>query len=170
MRIRPEKPGDERAIRDVVTAAFGKDDEARLVDVLREDGDLRFSLVAEDDGGQIVGHLALSPVVTERGDQGLGMAPVSVLPARQNEGFGSALVRHALDAARCCGAGWIVVLGDPAFYARFGFTPAPRAGLTDEYNGGDAFQVVAIDPDAVPHGAGTVHYAKAFETRTGEDA
>ena len=99
--IRREQAGDEAAIADVVTRAFGHAEEARLTARLRTDGDAVVSLVAEEDG-HIVGHVLLS--IMSAPFRALGLAPLSVAPERQKSGIGGALVRAALDAARS--GGW----------------------------------------------------------------
>jgi putative acetyltransferase len=167
MVLRVEQAGDRAGIHAVVTSAFPTDAEARLVDRLRDAGDLSLSLVAVDPGSRIVAHIAFSPVTTARGDAGLGLAPLAVLPECQRCGIGSRLIREGLRRCREHGDGWIVVLGEPTYYARFGFEPAPRHGLHDEYGGGDAFQVLALQPGAVPRDAGLVRYAAAFASLDG---
>ncbi|MBN9523740.1 N-acetyltransferase [bacterium] len=156
--IRPERPADAGAIHAVVAAAFPTDAEAQLVKVLRDAGRLTISLVA-DDGGEVVGHVAFSPVTVDGVGGGLGLAPLAVIPERRGEGIGGRLVREGLEAARAAGAAFAVVLGESVYYSRFGFEPAARHGLTDEYGGGDAFQVVALG--GVP-GRGLVKYAPEF--------
>jgi len=109
---------DHREVFQLVSAAFGTQDEAELVNNLRAKGEIRYDWLAEEKG-KIIGHLALSemlaPVKT------LALAPVSVLPMRQGQGVGSALITKALMRAKA--DGWIcaVVLGDPNYYGRFGF-------------------------------------------------
>ncbi|MCQ0971726.1 GNAT family N-acetyltransferase [Paracoccus sp. TK19116] len=115
--LRPEDRADRHGIHALNHLAFGSEDEARLVDRLREDGDLDLSLVAAQ-GGTVLGHIALSRV--EAHFPALALAPVAVHPAMQRRGIGSALIRAAI-AARPDHA--IIVLGEPAYYARFGFAP-----------------------------------------------
>ncbi|WP_136652458.1 GNAT family N-acetyltransferase [Paracoccus aeridis] len=116
-RIRPETPGDTAAISDLLIRAFDGPAEARLVDQLRRDGDLDLSLVAVEDG-RIVGSIVLSPLRAPFPARAL--APVAVAPDRQRAGIGTALIAAAF-AARP--GHTIVVLGDPAYYARSGFRP-----------------------------------------------
>ncbi|MEQ9812738.1 MAG: N-acetyltransferase [Azospirillaceae bacterium] len=141
MSIRDEAPADRAVIRQIIEAAFagtphGSGTEGAIVDALRETGTLTVSLVAEADG-QIVGHVALSPVTVAGEDVGwFGLGPVSVRPERQGQGIGGALVRAGLTRLRAQGARGCVVLGDPGYYRRFGFThdPALRfAGAPPEY-------------------------------------
>lgn len=124
--IRPEQHSDRGAIDAVLRASFGGDDEARLVADLRRQGDLSLSLVA-DAAGSIIAHLGVSPLAGDA--EALALAPVAVTPGAQGRGIGGALVHEALVQA---GQTPVVVLGDPAFYSRFGFAPAdldsPYAG------------------------------------------
>ena len=161
--VRPERPGDEPAVRAILNASFPTGAEAKLVDLLREAGRLAVSLVAEADG-EVVGHVAFTPVTTERGETGAGLAPLAVAPAHRERGVGAMLVAAGLSACREAGFGWCVVLGDPHYYARFGFRPAQVVGLHDEYDGGPHFQVVELAHDALPVGAGLVRYAPEFDS------
>ena len=160
--IRPERAGDEAAIHGVVAAAFdghphSDGSEPGIVDALRADGDLAISLVAEE-GGAIVGHVAFSPVSVSDGCQGwFGLGPAAVDPARQGEGIGTALIERGLDLLRDRGAAGCVVLGDPAYYARFGFAHDPALtypGPPPEY-----FQRLVIGNSGAQ---GVVAYAGAF--------
>ncbi|MCA9297686.1 MAG: N-acetyltransferase [Phycisphaerales bacterium] len=161
MSIRTEAPEDRDAIHRLLVECFPTDGEANLVDRLRADGDLVISLVALVDH-QIVGHVACSPVTTARGATGLGLAPIAVATTHRRQGIAAHLVESAHDLAHAMGHAWIVVLGDPAYYARFGYAPASTHGLVDAYGGGDAFQVLALCDGAVPTGDGLVEYARAF--------
>ena len=126
--IREERPGDEDAIRALTAAAFenaphASGTEARIVDALRRDGDLALSLVAEADGS-IVGHVAFSPVRIDGQDGAFGLGPVSVVPDHQRRGIGRALIEEGLARLTDRRALACVLIGDPGYYARFGF----RAG------------------------------------------
>lgn len=126
MEIRAERPEHVEAIRSLTTAAFehaehGSQTEAAIIDGLRRAGALSLSLVAID-AGDIIGHAAFSPVMIDsRKVPWYGLGPVSVRPDRQGEGIGSALIRHGLELLRSSGAEGCVVLGEPAYYGRFGF-------------------------------------------------
>lgn len=160
--IRPEAPGEAAAIAGLVTAAFGQPQEARLVAALREAGALSVSLVAED-GGELVGHIALSPLSVQGAFMPgvLALAPLAVLPGRQGQGIGRTLVEAALAAARARGAKVVLVLGDPAYYRRFGFRPAAAIGLTPPWKvPPEAFQALTL---ASPWPRGLVRYHKAFD-------
>ena len=108
-------------MRLVHRAAVPTDAESKLVDAIRANGNATVSQVAVVNG-QIVGHILFSPVEVE-GARGLGLAPVAVLPEYQNQGVGGALIRVGIAACREIGARFIVVLGEPAYYRRFGFRP-----------------------------------------------
>jgi putative acetyltransferase len=159
--VRPEQPGDVDAISSVLVASFPGVDEARLVDLLREAGRLSISLVAETDG-KIVGHVGFSPVTVASGATGAGLAPLAVVEAQRRQGVAAELVRAGLAACSAAGFGWLVVLGEPEYYGRFGFRAASDFELSDEYGGGAAFQVLELAPEALPIGAGLVRYAPEF--------
>lgn len=160
MRIRPEKLSDVAAIRAVTAAAFAtashaSGTEPAIVDALRKAGALHFSLVAEDETG-VIGHVAFSPVLIDGQACGwFGLGPVSVHPSGQGQGTGSALIRHGLDCLRQEGAAGCVLLGDPAYYGRFGFRADPAltlAGVPPVY-----FQSLRLAAETMPHGAVTFH-------------
>jgi putative acetyltransferase len=159
--VHPERPGDAAAIHAVHAGSFPTDLEASLVDLLRAAGRLPVSLVAEVSGA-VVGHVAFSPVTAASGAVGAGLAPLAVSGPYRRQGIAAELVRRGLEACRAAGFGWAVVLGAPAYYSRFGFRPASEFGLSDEYGGGPAFQVVDLVPGALPAGAGLVQYAPEF--------
>lgn len=161
MQIRPEHPGDELAIRAVLTAAFPADAEARLVEALRSANRLAISLVAELDG-KVIGHIAFSPVTVDSKAQGLGLAPLAVIPEAQRRGVGSSLVQHGLARATRLGVGFVVVLGHAHYYPRFGFRRALERGLGNEYNADHSFQVMELLPDALPGDGGLVRYCAEF--------
>ena len=156
IQIRAAAGSDRDQVRAVVAAAFGQADEARLVELLHADGDVVVSLVAEE-AGQIVGHVLLSAMTAPF--RALGLAPVSVIPARQGAGVGSALIVEAVRLAREAGYAAVFVLGDQAYYGRFGFDVAAARGFASPY-AGDHFAVLALEPLSATTGA--VDYAPAF--------
>jgi putative acetyltransferase len=162
--IRPETPADVAAISDVLQAAFPTFAEARLVERLRAAGRVAISLVA-DGKQQILGHVLLSPVTIGGRDAGvrtLGLAPVAVRPALQRQGIGSRLILASLEQAQAAGATMVVVLGEPSYYARFGFARASDFGLANEYGAHDEFQVIFFDRASLPQESGPVCYAPEF--------
>ena len=162
--IRPETAADGDAIRHVNRLAFGQDDEARLVDALREAGYVQVSLVAER-AGQVVGHILFSDlaIITEAGTVGaLALAPMAVLPAFQKQGIGSALVRRGLDECRRQGHKIVAVLGHPHFYPRFGFSSKLASALASPFGDGDSWMAVELVPGALAGVAGRVNYPPPF--------
>ncbi len=132
MSIRLENAWDIPEVRRVVTAAFGRSAEARLVDMLRESDAFvpQLCLVAEQ-ASVIVGHIMYSHITLEADPavKVLALAPVSVYPAFQNRGIGSALIRETLSRADARGEPLVVVVGHPEYYPRFGFVPASTLGI-----------------------------------------
>jgi putative acetyltransferase len=160
--IRPETPRDLAEIRSIHAAAFGGPDEARIVDALRDAGALTVSLVAEDDGGRVVGHIAFSPVTVDGRVIGVGLAPVGILPSHQRLGIGDALCRAGLARARELGARACVVLGHAAYYPRFGFVRASaRFGLRWEGGHDESFFAMELVDGALTDVRGTVRYHPA---------
>jgi putative acetyltransferase len=148
LTIRNVTPNDEIAVRDLVTAAFPSDMEARLVHTLRHCGALVLEQVAVDGTGKIVGHVAYSRVTPAAIGPGQGMqiaclAPVSVWPDRQKSGIGSALIRASLERLKDLGEDLVLVLGPPAYYPRFGFDPVLARKVRGPY-AGDAFMALAL--------------------------
>lgn len=162
MDIRPEISADAGAISSVITSAFLKaghsdGNEAVIVEKLREAASLSISLVATEND-RIVGHVAISPVTVDgRSDGWFGLGPVAVVPDRQGHGIGSTLIEAGLDQLRVRGSRGCVVLGEPAYYGRFGFVHDPNlalAGVPPEY-----FQSLLFKGQPC---AGLVKYHPAF--------
>lgn len=141
----------------MVTAAFGRDDEARLVAALDEADDTIVSLVAVEDN-VIVGHALLSQMAAPF--PALGLAPLSVRPDCQGRSLGGALVRAALAEAATVGARAVFVLGDPDFYARFGFGAPQARGFASPYAGPHLMVLPLNGP--LPTPTGRIDYAPAF--------
>jgi len=158
--IRFAGPADHIAIDTVTTAAFGRPDEARLVGRLRTEGDAMFELVAEE-AGAVVGHILFSRLWADRDELYAALAPVSVAPGRQGTGVGSALVRTGLERAPQFGAMGVLVLGDPAYYGRFGFRRETALGVSSPYSALPAFQALALFEGAFEQPL-TVAYPSAF--------
>lgn len=163
--VRTEKPEDIAVIHQINSQAFGGPAEANLVDALRRNGKAVFSFVAEDNG-RIVGHILFSEVVIESEEQqirGIGLAPMAVSPERQNEGIGSRLVEHGLKAGREANQPFVVVLGHPEYYPRFGFVPASRFGIKSEYEVRDeVFMILELQEGSLEGFAGIAKYQSEF--------
>jgi putative acetyltransferase len=151
--IRREQPQDISTIREVNKRAFGQEQEALIVDKLRENCDSILSLVAIADD-QVVGHILFSPAVIE-GENGrllgTGLAPLAVLPEYQKRGIGSELVQAGVARIREGGCPYIIVLGHPEYYPRFGFEPASRFGISSEWEVADdeAFMILILNRRAM---------------------
>ena len=167
MNVRSEEPSDHRAIHGVHAASFPTVGEARLVDALRAAGLLCVSLVAVEQG-KVIGHVAFSRVSVLDATDGVGLGPVAVLPGYRQRGIGEQLIRDGLAACKRSSYGFVVVLGDPGYYRRFGFMPAGGWGLCDEYGGGEAFQALELRPGSIPADGGLVRYAPEFAAVGGE--
>lgn len=165
--VRTERSSDAKAVWTINERAFGRPDEAALVDALRETpGAISLVAVIED---RVVGHILFTPVRID-GPSGpisaAGLAPMAVLPAHQRQGIGSALVRAGLDACRRHGYKAVVVLGHPTFYPRFGFTPAAAMGLTCEWPAPpEAFMALELDAGALAGATGVVRYRPEFSAK-----
>jgi putative acetyltransferase len=165
IRIRAERPGEADAVRAIHLAASPTWMAAALVDRLRDDGDALISLIAEADG-EFFGHVLFSPVTLDppaKPIAGAALAPVAVLPAHRGRHLGSRLVLAGLESCREADVDFVVVLGDPVFYSRFGFRSAQRVGLDDPWNGGVAFQAVELKSGCLSGYRGLVRYPPAFE-------
>ncbi len=96
------------------------------------------------------------------GVAGLGLAPLAVRAAHRRRGVGALLVREGLAACDVHGAGYVVVLGDPAYYARFGFVAAALRGLGNEYGAHDEFMALELRTVGLPARGSIVRYAPEF--------
>lgn len=160
--IRREKPSDINAIDQVTKAAFASaayssGTESFIIKALRANGLLTISLVAEEEG-VVIGHVAISPVAISSGDEGwFGLGPVSVIPSRQGSGVGSGLIRAAIGGLKELHAAGCVVLGEPSYYGRFGFSANAR--LQYPHAPAEYFQVQSFTGQ-IPEG--TVEYDDSF--------
>lgn len=165
-------PGHEAHVTAVLESAFGRSDEARMVAALGAARAATVSLVAQippDDREQtpwpIVGHIALSPVTINGSSEprGLGLGPLAVAPAHQRKGVGAELVRTALRRACLLGYSYVVVLGHPHYYPRFGFEPASRFGLSyPEPTPDPVFMALELTSAALANVAGVVRFHPAL--------
>ncbi len=164
MQVRRERTGDAAAIHHVNQEAFANPAEARIVDLVRAQAEPIISLVAEEDG-EVAGHILFSPVtLVPRTDiLIMGLAPMAVLPHRQRQGIGSALVEAGLKECRALGAVGVVVVGHPEFYPRFGFAPASQLGLKCEFAVRDeVWMAMELVNDALRIPGGMIRYHRAF--------
>ena len=169
LQVRPEAPGDEPVIGGVHEAATGGLIEAGIVERLRV-GDAwlpDLSLVAERDG-TVVGHVVLSraALVDDAGGASpiLALGPISVLPALQRQGIGSALMWAALDAARARRERLVVLIGHAEYYPRFGFASARPQGVLPPIDrwSDPVWFALDLEPGGPPL-RGRVRYPDAFQ-------
>ena len=161
MRVRRERAGDAAAVSAVHRAAFGRPLEDELNRRLHEGPWWlpHFALVATDADGGVLGHVIGTRGWVDRAPA-LGLGPLGVLPDHQGRGCGSALVHALLGAAQARDETLVALLGDPAFYSRFGFRPAAEWGVAaPDPRWGEHFQVLALVDDAP---RGPFRYADPF--------
>lgn len=168
--IRAETSKDIAAIRHVLEMAFGQASEARLVEALRQVDALITSLVAVEKE-QIVGHIAFSAVFIESlhaTANAVALAPLAVLPTHQRRGIGGELVRRGLTQCRRAGHRVVLVLGEPAFYQRFGFIKASLHGICCPFDvPDDAFMAAELFPGALAGQSGSVKYRPELDLVSG---
>lgn len=162
--IRPEQAQDAPAVRHVHASAFPSIAEADLVDRLRANGRLEVSLVAELEG-RIIGHIAFSRVSFSPplGLLAYGLGPLAVVPGHERHAVGRRLVQNGLAECHAHDACMVVVLGDFAYYGRFGFERASRYGLRNEFGVEASFMVFMLEARAHPPPSTLVRYAAEFD-------
>jgi putative acetyltransferase len=161
--IRDERPLDREQVRKVNQAAFGRPDEADLIDRLQTEGAVLLSLVAEVDG-QIIGHILFSRMTVETGQgtvAAVALAPMAVLPDHQGRQVGSQLVRRGLAQLRDLGERIVIVLGHKEYYPRFGFSAGNARHLASPFPP-DAFMALELFDGALAGIDGAVRYPAAF--------
>ena len=165
VRVQTEEPGDAASVREVNDAAFGRPIEGSLVASLRNACPEAPSLVAEAEG-VIVGHILFSPVTIEaRSEVGMALATLAVLPDRQRQGIGSALVEAGLRLLQERGCPFVIVIGHPGFYPLFGFVQATGFGLRCQWPAvpDEAFMALELRPGTLHGVTGVVRYPREFD-------
>lgn len=165
IEIREEQQGESQKIRRVIVAAFGGDTEADLVELLRDRNKAPVALVAIS-GNKIVGHIMFSPVtitLAPKAFRAVGLAPLAVLPEFQRQGIGSMLAREGLKKCAAAGFEMAVVLGNPYYYPRFGFSRASLYGLGNEYDTDEHFMAMELKSGALDKVSGIVRYSSEFK-------
>jgi putative acetyltransferase len=165
--IRPEQADDVVAIRVVNERAFGQPEEANVVERIRVNCSDILSLVALGDG-RVVGHILFSPATIEADGElieGMGLAPMAVLPEYQRQGIGSALVRRGLEILGEQSCPFVIVLGHPEYYPRFGFERASAYGLKSQWEGvpDEAFMVMFLGETWRAKMSGIARYRGEFD-------
>jgi putative acetyltransferase len=163
--IRREQPRDIPEIRRVIVRAFGREQEASVVGKLRKNCNSILSLVAFADG-KVVGHILFSPAVIEGKHGklvGTGLAPLAVLPEYQRKGIGTQLMQTAIARIKEGGCPYIIVIGHPEYYPRFGFESAGRFGININGNVPDeAFMILILDKKAMNGITGVARYREEW--------
>lgn len=168
IKVRSEKGTDLEKIRYVNTQAFKKENEANLVEAIRESSHFipELSLVAETTENEIVGHILISKIsiLDETNEwETLGLAPMSVLPGFQNQGIGSLLVIEGLKKSKELGYKHIAVLGHPNFYPKFGFQISKLFNIESPFPVPDeVFMALELEEDSLKNIKGKVKYSEAF--------
>ena len=150
-------------IRQVNEEAFGGSEEADLVEGLRREGVVLYSLVAGLDR-RIVGHILFSRMSIETPAAliaTVALAPLAVLPAHQRQGIGGRPIRDGLEVLRELGERLVIVVGHPAYYPRFGFSTVQASRLESPFSP-DAFMALPLSPGGVDPIQGRVRYPRAF--------
>jgi putative acetyltransferase len=161
--VRAGQQGDRAQIRYVNEAAFGRSDEADLIDALFAEDAVLLSLVAELNG-QIVGLILFSRMTVESEDgpvAAVSLAPMAVLPEHQRQGVGGHLVRRGLAQLRDMGERIVIVLGHEHYYPRFGFSSLKARDLASPFPP-EAFMALELFDGALAGVKGPVRYAAAF--------
>jgi putative acetyltransferase len=163
IELREERPDDASAIAEVQRLAFGRAEEANLVDALRASGGLLLSLVAIT-AGRVVGHVAYSPVSIGNAS-GAGLGPIAVLPEHQRVGIGGALIEEGNGKLAASGCPFVVVVGHPDYYPRFGFRRANEHGVTCEWDVPDeVFMLLVLDGNGMRGVKGLAKYRAEFKS------
>lgn len=165
IEIRKEESQDRHAVHNLNLAAFDNGPEATLVDKLRASCPDYLAFVAVEDGA-VVGHILFTPATVDGSSVvGMGLAPMAVLPSHQRKGIGSQLVRYGIKHLRESSCPFIIVLGHPEYYPRFGFEVASKYHLRCPWDGvpDEVFMVTVADHNALPKVGGVARYRKEFD-------
>ncbi len=165
--ITPEETEDQTAVWKVNRLAFQKKEEADLVDTNRINNKITLSLVAKIER-KFVGHILFSQVRVVSADHsehiGIGLGPIAVLPAYQNKGIRTRLIRYGVKMLKTAGHPFVIVLGHPTYYPRFGFVPSSKYGISWEQTvPDDIFMALELTPGALDRFSGIVYYHSEFD-------
>jgi len=174
LEIRKAVESDDKAISDLIVAAFGDEHGQEIADLV---GDLLKDPSAEPtlslvmaDGDELVGHVLFTNAWIENSQPNVSatiLAPLSVHPDYQGQGIGGQLIREGLGQLRATGTELVFVLGHPSYYPKYGFSPAGIEGLHAPYpippKNADAWMVLELQPGVIERVSGTVRCAKALD-------
>lgn len=165
IQVRPENPSDYAIITQINEQAFGRVNEARLIELIRSSPNYipELALVA-DYQGTVVGYILFSwiDLVGAETDPVLGLAPLAVKPEFQKQGIGRQLVEAGLKIAETRGDRLVIVLGEPEFYSKFGFKPSVHYQIQSPFPVPEQYFQVKPLKNYRPTDQGTVVYPAAF--------
>jgi putative acetyltransferase len=163
--IREEQPQDLAVIREVNLEAFGQAEEADIVDRIRQNCGDCLSLVAMMED-RVVGHIFFSPVEIDcdgRIVHGMALGPMAVLPTHQRQGIGSELVRSGMSNMTTRQCPFVILVGHPQYYPRFGFEPASGRGIRCEWEVPDeVFMIQVLSEPEMRGVSGLARYRPEF--------
>ncbi|MFB2772905.1 GNAT family N-acetyltransferase [Pelatocladus sp. BLCC-F211] len=168
VNIIPESYTEILTIRQLIIEAFGQVKIAELVDIIRKSENFipELSLIAVENL-EVLGHILFSQIIIETPNQtipSLALAPLAVKPSHQRQGIGSRLVEAGLSKCREFDYPVVIVVGEPAYYQRFGFQTAGKFGLRSSLSFPDeVFMVLELKPAALTNIIGTVRYPAYFQ-------
>lgn len=169
VKIRQEIPDDFNTVFEINKLAFGQDNEAKLVSLLRQSNAFvpELSLVATIDN-KIIGHILFSKIIIADDNhnefESLALAPMAVMPEFQQKGIGGQLIKSGIDKAKELQYKSVIVLGHEHYYPKFGFVPAKKWNIKAPFDvPANAFMGIELVSDGLKGVSGTVKYPKAFE-------
>jgi len=170
LKIRQENRDDIKEIYEINSLAFGQENEAKLVDLLRDSATFvpELSLVATIDN-KLVGHILFTKIKITDDKQNefdsLALAPMAVRPDNQKSGIGGQLIRVGLDKARELNFKSVIVLGHRNYYPKFGFVPTSKWNIKSPFDvPTEAFMGIELTKNGFKDVSGTVNYPKEFDT------
>jgi len=164
IEIREERPDDIAAVREVNRRTFGQEQESNIVDALRANRASLVSLVAIVSGS-VVGHILYSPATIGDVVNGAALGPMAVLPEHQRQGIGARLIETGNRKIKDSRYAFIIVVGHPEYYPRFGFRPASEYGIKCEWDvPSEAFMVLILDAAKMKGVSGLARYRREFST------
>lgn len=169
LEIRSDTKEEQTTVYEITKAAFSRDNEAKLVDLLRKREDFipELSLIAETNDHQLVGHILFSQISVVQDDahkhKSLALAPISVLPSFQKQGIGKKLIEYGLQKAKELGFTSVIVLGHKDYYPKFGFQAAEKWNIKAPFEvSSECFMAIELTPNALEGVSGTVKYPEEF--------
>ncbi len=166
IQIREEKNSDFDSIKYVNDQAFNQPHEGNVIEKVRNTDSKILSLVAEMDN-KIVGHIFFSSVEIEGHSEiknGMGLAPMAVLPEYQKQGIGKKLINEGIKVLKEKKVPFVIVLGHEHYYPKFGFEIASKYGIKCQWDGvpDEVFMVMILDKDKMRSVRGVAKYKEEW--------